>query len=158
MQNFALANCIMPFKRKNMKWLFHFFVDFEKFLQILEIWISGEFILVSCCRWVIGMTHFPNTFLNGRIQIMEKKRHWKISSFKTIQLKNRNPQSRQDNQITPTQQIMEDGQHLENQVSKQAQFQQQAFMILHLLDLTQEKLSTIQMNHLSGLKTILEAL
>ena len=88
---------------------------------------------------------------------MEKKRHWKISSFKTIQLKNRNPQSRQDNQITPTQQIMEDGQHLENQVSKQAQFQQ-AFMILHLLDLTQEKLSTIQMNHLSGLKTILEAL
>ena len=56
---------------------------------------------------------------------------------------------------------MEDGQHLQvaNQASKQAQFRQfQAFMTLHLLHLTQEKLSTIQMNHLSGLKTILEAL
>ena len=55
---------------------------------------------------------------------------------------------------------MGDGQseshQLENQASNQAQFQ--AFMKLHLLHLTQEKLWTIQTNHLSGLKTILEAL
>ena len=108
-------------------------------------------------------TH-QNTFLgkyfsNWHIQIMGKKRHWKILSSKTIQLKNRNPQSKRDKQ--PTQETMEDGQHLQvaNQASKQAQFRQfQAFMTLHLLHLTQEKLSTIQMNHLSGLKTILEAL
>ena len=52
MQNFVQANCIMPFKRRNTKWLFHFFVDFEKFLRIQGIWIFAEFTQVSN-QWVI---------------------------------------------------------------------------------------------------------